>query len=559
MNSAKDYSRVEEAREDPSIAAGWAAPDEQQVPRPAGIAPDQPSPGFAAAHEKQAPEPEVCAPVQPPQGSGATDDKQVREAKGQALIRPPPGLTLSPPGLTLIQRPKLSQTEPCDWVVVESYTEARLDQLQWQMADHKVHSESGWRAPEPSLLLPSPVAGVDPDGGQAPSQEKAEKRSSPYSAGDVNLSVRVCRKRPGAWTHYGIKDLPKTLCTTHTGKQLQSHLITSQGKHLLVTYYACMIAMRRRFLENHAVLDYNPREDSLTTVYIPEEYRKELVQQVREDWKLRRYDWERSIRQRDCEEIDLTAHVEDRKLSHDWRSWLALVWGRETLFLIWISFGKITDEHMACVNDIRKVRAAISQEEDKVPASSRDDAEKLTERNRAIELGLTPLPPVKGLHHRQSIPLMARLDARKKEDDFNKWAADMEVRYGQEWSDEDTRYWRQEKEEIEKDWDKAYTISVQSGFGFFDRYGNWIHGSIPENLFAEVIDLYFRVYPDSCRILGVRCGHHLPPAQPSALGRNFKGGKGGRGGPRQQYRQSMRWSTSGNGVSDSTLYANVPI
>ena len=82
-----------------------------------------------------------------------------------------------------------------------------------------------------------------------------------------------------------------------------------------------------------------------------------------------------------------------RKINSDWRSWLALWFGKDWIFFLWMGFFGRVDENMMmkCVKDICKIRAAGRQDEDKDPASTRVDVVKLSERNMAIELGLTPL------------------------------------------------------------------------------------------------------------------------------------------------------------------------
>ena len=213
------------------------------------------------------------------------------------------------------------------------------------------------------------------------------------------------------------------------------------GEHLFVVYYSFLHSLRREFLENHASLDYNALTDEPTKVYIPKDFSQPLLKQVKDDWKLRSYDWAKFMRQSD--DLEWGCDDQSRKINSDYRCWLASWFGKDWIFFLWMAFGNV-DNMMKCVNDICRKRAALS-EGDKDPASTRADVMRLSERNRYIELGITPVPPIKGIQHRRSIPQLARMDVRKREAEYWQWVAEVQVRGW--WSDEDNARFNSEWQE----------------------------------------------------------------------------------------------------------------
>ena len=159
---------------------------------------------------------------------------------------------------------------------------------------------------------------------------------------------------------------------------------------------------------------------------------------------------------------------------------------------MWVAFGKVDDNMMKCFNDICKKRTALSEDEDKDPASSWVDVVKLSERNMYKELGLTPVPPIKGIQHRRSIPLIARLDVRKREAEYNAWVKEVEA--GGCWPDEHRAWYYKEWQEIEQDWKHVHTISMESGNEFYDRDGVLHNEGKKPKILTEIIDLYWLEY-----------------------------------------------------------------
>ena len=118
------------------------------------------------------------------------------------------------------------------------------------------------------------------------------------------------------------------------------------------------------------------------------------------------------------------------------------------------------------------------------------------------------------------MPMVARIDARTREQKYNNWAAELMAR-GRRWSEEDVRHWHDEYEAVKKEWDEAEKLSFDSGYGFFDRYGTWREGSKPDFI-TQVIDNYLRAYPDKYRKLEKKVPsanneavrQHVSPVQP---------------------------------------------
>ena len=98
------------------------------------------------------------------------------------------------------------------------------------------------------------------------------------------------------------------------------------------------------------------------------------------------------------------------------------------------------------------------------------------------------------------------MGARKREKEYHAWVS--EVKAGGCWSDEDLVHYDSEWREVNKDWEHAIRISIESGFPFYDRQGNRrIEGNKPP-MVAELIDLYLRQYPNHFKELReVRRGH----------------------------------------------------
>ena len=119
-----------------------------------------------------------------------------------------------------------------------------------------------------------------------------------------------------------------------------------------------------------------------------------LTDEVKADWKRRSCDWVKFHRQ----------------LKSNWRCWINYWFGKDWLFYLWMIFGEVNEDMMKCFNDICRKRCAEND-----PASPRAEIKNLSERNRAIELGVMPIPAVKGIQHTMSIPLLARIAARKGE------------------------------------------------------------------------------------------------------------------------------------------------
>ena len=157
-----------------------------------------------------------------------------------------------------------------------------------------------------------------------------------------------------------------------------------------------------------------------------------------------------------------------------------------------MAFGKVDDNMMQCVNDISKMRAIKSGDEDQDPASSWVDVHKLSDRNKSKALGTTPVPPVKGIQHRRSIPMTARLDAKKRERNFWSWVEEVEI--SGYWGPNNNEYYDSEWEQITHDWDHAEKISFESGNEFKDRYGKVHNQGVKIEFVTEVINLYFRVF-----------------------------------------------------------------
>ena len=71
-----------------------------------------------------------------------------------------------------------------------------------------------------------------------------------------------------------------------------------------------------------------------------------------------------------------------------------------------------------------------------------------------------------------------------------------EVKVGGCWSDEDLVHYDSEWREVNKDWERAIRISIESGFPFYDRHGNLRNEGNKPSMVAEIIDLYLRQYPN---------------------------------------------------------------
>ena len=139
---------------------------------------------------------------------------------------------------------------------------------------------------------------------------------------------------------------------------------------------------------------------------------KPLIKEVQEDWSWRSFDWVKF--QRQAEDLEWDVDTKARQIRSNWRCWITFWFGKDWLFHLWMIFGKVNEDMMKCLNDICRKRGALSLH-DNDPASSRGDVSNLSDRNRAIELGLIPIPEVKGIQHSTSDPQLARIAARKRE------------------------------------------------------------------------------------------------------------------------------------------------
>jgi hypothetical protein len=234
----------------------------------------------------------------------------------------------------------------------------------------------------------------------------------------------------------------------------------------------------------------------------------------------RAYDWDKFFHQ--AHEGGWWAGDEIRKINSDYRCWLAQWFGKDWIFYLWMAFSKVDENMMKCVNDICRKRAALSEDADKDPASSRVDVMKLSERNQYIELGLTPVPPIRGIQHRRSIPLIARLDARKRETEYHAWVKEVEA--SGYWSDENRDWYTSEWQEIEQDWKHAVTISMGSGNEFYDRDRVLQNQGQKPNMVTEIIDLYWREYGHLGHFRRLRAREDQRPAQPNKRDWNQRGG-----------------------------------
>ena len=150
------------------------------------------------------------------------------------------------------------------------------------------------------------------------------------------------------------------------------------------------------------------------------------------------------------------------------------------------------------------------------------DYSKLSERNKNKELG-TPVPPVKGIQHRRSIPLTARLDARKREQDFDRW-----VTMVWRWGRKERAYYVSETEGINRHWEHARKTSMESGNEFKDRHGVVHNVGVKIPALTQIIDLYFREYG---HLKHFRKLTDQRPAQPHRRPAQ----------PHKRYRQSSWW------------------
>ena len=88
--------------------------------------------------------------------------------------------------------------------------------------------------------------------------------------------------------------------------------------------------------------------------------------------------------------------------------------------------------------------------------------------------------------------------AEYREKRFETWLALMPLDYCRRWSEEDVEWYKSESEGIEADcWDEAHRMSREAGFPFKNRQKKWENWGAKPCFVDEVIDLFFRRFPDN--------------------------------------------------------------
>ena len=113
--------------------------------------------------------------------------------------------------------------------------------------------------------------------------------------------------------------------------------------------------------------------------------------------------------------------------------------------------------------------------------------------------------------------------AECREKSLQAWLALMPPDYWRRWSEKDLAWYRSESEGVEAEWDEAHRMSREAGFPFKNRQKEWENWGAKPCFVEEVIDLFFREFPNNefRQLVELR----PPPKPPPNKKKNQKGRK----------------------------------